>query len=136
MAEQARCQSARSNWREREKEKAARKKGEEANPEKWELKVQNLKGKIQAKKGVIEEQNNIQKAALAKGEKMKSADALRHTLRAAELAKMTVARESKDLNDLQEQLARHLGKKPKKNSWLARSVALDVADVIGGFLFY
>ena len=35
--------------REREKEKAARKKGEEANTEKWEKKVQNLKGKIQAK---------------------------------------------------------------------------------------
>ena len=72
--------------REREKEEAARKK----------------------------EQNNIQKTALAKGEKMKSADALRHNLRAAELARMTVKRESKDLNDLQEQLARHLGKKPKK----------------------
>ena len=44
---------------------------------------------------------------------MKSADALRHNLRAAELARMTVERESKDLNYLQEQLARHLGKKPK-----------------------
>ena len=110
MAEQTRCQSA----REREKEEAARKKADEANTEKWEKKVQNLKGKIQAKKGFIEEQNNIQKSALAKGEKMKSADALRHNLRAAELARMTVERESKDLNDLQEQLARHLGKKPKK----------------------
>ena len=100
--------------REREKEEAARKKADKANTEKWEKKVQNLKGKIQAKKGFIEEQNNIQKTALAKGEKMKSADALRHNLRAAELARMTVERESKDLNDLQEQLARHLGKKPKK----------------------
>ena len=35
-------------------------------------------------------------------------------MRAAELARMTVERESKDLNDLQEQLARHMGKKPKK----------------------
>ena len=100
--------------REREKEKAARKKGEEANTEKWELKVQNPKGKIQAKKGFIEEQNNIQKSALAKGEKMKSANALRHNLRAAELARMTEESESKDLNNLQEQLARHLDKKPKK----------------------
>ena len=33
-------------------------------------------------------------------------------MRAAELARMTVERESKDLNDLQ--LARHMGKKPKK----------------------
>ena len=94
--------------------KQPEKKADEANTEKWEKKVQNLKGKIQAKKGFIEEQNNIQKSALAKGEKMKSADALRHNLRAAELARMTVERESKDLNDLQEQLARHLGKKPKK----------------------
>ena len=63
------------------------------------------------------QQNNIQKTALplAKGEKMKSADALRHNLRAAELARVTVERESKDFNDLQEQLARHLGKKPKKS---------------------
>ena len=83
--------------------------------EKWKKKVQNLKGKIQAKKGFIEEQNNIQKSALAKGEKMKFADALRHNLRAAELARMTVERESKDLYDLQEQLARHMGKKPKNS---------------------
>ena len=92
---------------------AARKKADEANTEKWEKKVQNLKGKIQAKKGFIEEQNNIQKSALAKGEKMKSAGALRLNLRAAELARMTVERESKDLNDLQEQLTRHMGKKLK-----------------------
>ena len=46
---------------------------------------------------------------------MKSADALRQNLRSAELARMTVERESKDLNDLQEQLARHMGKKPKKS---------------------
>ena len=91
--------------REREKEEAARKKAAEANTEKWEKKVQDLQGKIKGKKGFIEEQNNIQKTALAKGEKMKSADALRQILRAAELARMT----SKDLNDLQEQLARHMG---------------------------
>ena len=53
---------------------------------------------------------------------MKSADALRQNLRVAELARMTVERESKDLNDLQEQLARHMGKKPK-NSLVVRSVA-------------
>ena len=82
----------------------------------WEKKVQDLQGKIKAKKAFIEEQNNIQKTAHAKGEKMKSAEALRQNLRAAELARMTVERESKDLYDLQEQLARHMGKKPKKNS--------------------
>ena len=70
---------------------------------------------IKVKKEFIEEQNNIEKTALAKGEKMKSADALRQNLRAAELARMTVERESKDLNDLQEQLARHMGKKPKNS---------------------
>ena len=113
MAEQTRCQSARS--KRKGEGGSSQKKAEEANTEKWEKKVQNLKGKIQAKKGFIEEQNNIQKTALAKGEKMKSADALRHNLRAAELARMTVERESKDLNDLQEQLARHMGKKPKKS---------------------
>ena len=91
-------------------EEAARKKAAEANTEKWEKKVQDLQGKIKAKKAFIEEQNNIQKTAHAKGENMKSADALRQNLRAAE---MTVERESKDLNDLQEQLARHMGKKPK-----------------------
>ena len=101
--------------REREKEEAARKKADEANTEKWEKKLQDLQGKIKAKKGFIEEQNNIQKTALAKGETMKSADALRHNLRAAELARMTVERESKDLYDLQEQLARHMGKKPKNS---------------------
>ena len=105
---------ARLASREREKEEAARKKADEANTEKWEKKLQDLRGKIKAKKGFIEEQNNIQKTALAKGETMKSADALRHNLRAAELARMTVERESKDLNDPQEQLARHMGKKPKK----------------------
>jgi hypothetical protein len=36
-------------------------------------------------------------------------------LRAAEMARTTVERESKELNDLQEQLARHMGKKPKKS---------------------
>jgi len=82
--------------------------------EKWKKKVQNLKGKIQVKKGFIEKQNNIQKTALAKGEKMKYADLLWHNLRAAELPRMTVERESKDLNNLQEQLARHFDKKPKK----------------------
>ena len=60
----------------------------------------------------LSEQNNVQKTALAKGENMKSADAVRQILRAAELARMTVERESKDLNDLQEQLVRHRGKKP------------------------
>ena len=40
---------------------------------------------------------------------MKSADALKQNFRAAELARMTVERESKDLYDLQEQLARHMG---------------------------
>ena len=69
-------------------------------------KVQDPQGKIKAKK---------EKTALAKGEKMKSADALRQNLRAAELARMTVERESKDLYDLQEQLARHMGKKPKNS---------------------
>ena len=108
-------EKARLATREREKEEAARKKAAEANTEKWEKKVQDLQGKIKAKKGFIEEQNNIQKTALAKGEKMKSADALRQNLRAAELARMTVERESKDLYDLQEQLARHMGKKPKNS---------------------
>ena len=112
MAEQTRCQSARS--KRKGEGGSSQKKAEEANTEKWEKKVQNLKGKIQDKKGFIEEQNNIQKSALAKGEKMKLADALRHNLRAAELARMIVERESRDLTDLQEQLARHLGKKPKK----------------------
>ena len=90
------------------------KKAAEGNTEKLEKKVQDLQGKVKAKKAFIEEQNNIQKTAHAKGEKMKSAEALRQNLRAAELARMTVERESKDLYDLQEQLARHMGKKPKK----------------------
>ena len=71
----------------------SQKKAAEANTEKWEKKVQDLQGKIKAKKAFLEEQNNIQKTAHAKGEKMKSADALRQTLRAAELARMTVERE-------------------------------------------
>ena len=71
--------------REREKEEAARKKAAEANTEKWEKKVQGLQGKFKAKRAFIEEQNNIQKTAHAKGEKMKSAEALRQNLRAAEL---------------------------------------------------
>ena len=62
---------------------------------------------------LIEQQNLLQKTALAKGEKLKSADALRQNLRAAELARVTLERESKDLNALQEDLARHMGKKPK-----------------------
>ena len=78
---------------------------------------------IKAKKGFIEDQNQIQKTALAKGEMMKTAEAVRHNLRAAEMARMTVERESKELNDLQEQLARHMGKKPKK-SGVFRSVVL------------
>ena len=57
--------------------------------------MQDLKGKIKAKKAFIEEQNNIQKTAHAKGEKMKSADALKQNLRAAELARMTVEREGR-----------------------------------------
>ena len=44
-------------------------------------------------------------SALAKGEKLRSADALRQNLRAAELARVTVEKESKDLNALQEDLA-------------------------------
>jgi len=101
--------------REREKEEAARKKADEGNTEKWEKKVQDLQGKIKAKKGFIEDQNQIQKTALAKGEMMKTAEALRHNLRAAGMARTTVERESKELNNLQEQLARHMGKKPKKS---------------------
>ena len=46
--------------------------------------------KIKAKKEFIEQQNLIQKTVLAKGEKLKSADALRQNLRAAELARVTV----------------------------------------------
>ena len=46
---------------------------------------------------------------------------------AAELARMTVERESKDLYDLQEQLARHMGKKPK-NSWVVRLADFDDVD--------
>ena len=116
-------EKARLATREREKEEAARKKADEANTEKWEKKVQDLQGKIKAKKGFIEDQNQIQKTALAKGEMMKTAEALRHNLRAAEMARTTVERESKELNDLQEQLARHMGKKPKK-SGVFRSVVL------------
>ena len=123
-------EKARLATREREKEEAARKKAAEANTEKWEKKwekkVQDLQGKIKAKKAFIEEQNNIQKTAHAKGEKMKSADALRQNLRAAELARMTVERESKDLYDLQEQLARHMGKKPKNS--VVRSADFDDVD--------
>ena len=65
------------------------KKAAEGNTEKLEKKVQDLQGKVKAKKAFIEEQNNIQKTAHAKGEKMKSAEALRQNLRAAELARMT-----------------------------------------------
>ena len=104
--------------REREKEEAARKEADEANTEKWEKKVQDLQGKIKAMKGFIEEQNNILKTALAKGETMKSANALRHNLRAAVLARMTVERESKDLYDCKSRRAagyRHMGKKPKNS---------------------
>ena len=60
-------EKARLATREREKEEAARKEADEANTEKWEKKVQDLQAKIKAKKGFIEEQNNIQKTALAKG---------------------------------------------------------------------
>ena len=92
--------------REREKEEAARKKQRRLTLRSGRRKYKILREKSRLRtKGFIEEQNNIQKTALAKGEKMKSADALRHNLRAAELARMTVERESKDLNDLQEQLA-------------------------------
>ena len=94
---------------------SSEKKAAEANTEKWEKKVQGLQGKFKAKKAFIEEQNNIQKTAHAKGEKMKSAEAPRQNLRASELARMTAERESKDLYDLQEQLARHMGKKPKNS---------------------
>ena len=54
-------------------------------------------------------------SALAKGEKLRLADALRQNLRAVELARVTVERESKELNALQEDLARHMGKKPKNS---------------------
>ena len=37
-------------------------------------------------------------------------------------------KDSKDLNDMQEQLARQMGKKPK-NSWVARSVDIDDVDI-------
>ena len=67
---------------------------------------------IKAKKGFIEDQNQIQKTALARGEMMKTAEAVRHNLRAAEMARMTVERESKELNGLQEQLAH--GQEAKK----------------------
>ena len=53
------------------------KKAAEGNTEKLEKKVQDLQGKVKAKKAFIEEQNNIQKTAHAKGEKMKSAEAPR-----------------------------------------------------------
>ena len=52
-------------------------------------------------------------SALAKGEKLRLADALRQNLRADELARVTVEKESKNLNALQEDLAKHMGKKPK-----------------------
>ena len=83
-------------------EEAARKKAAEVSTEKWERARRDLKGKIEAKKKFIEEQNNIQRTALAKGERMKSADALRQNLRAAGLARETVERESKELNAMQE----------------------------------
>ena len=70
----------------RKGEEAAIKEADEANTEKWEKKVQDLQVKIKAMKGFIEEQNNILKTALAKGETMKSANALRHNLRAAEFS--------------------------------------------------
>ena len=89
------------------------KEAAEANTEKWERSRRNLEEKIKAKKKFIEQQNIIQKTALAKGENLKSADALRQNLRAVELARVTVERESKELNALQEDLARHMGKKPK-----------------------
>ena len=104
----------------KEQEKGRRRKQPEKKPTRLTLrsgrrKYKILRGKSRLRtKGFIE-QNNIQKTALAKGETMKSADALRHNLRAAELARMTVERESKDLYDLQEQLARHMGKKPKNS---------------------
>ena len=37
-------------------------------------------------------------------------------------------KDSKDLNDMQEQLARQMGKKPK-NSWVAESVEIDDVDI-------
>ena len=105
----------RAATRAREKEEAARKKAAEANTEKWERSRRDLEEKIKAKKKFIEQQNIIQKTALAKGENLKSADALRQNLRAVELARVTVERESKELNALQEDLARHMGKKPKNS---------------------
>ena len=105
----------RAATRAREKEEAARKKAAEANTEKWERSRRNLEEKIKAKKKFIEQQNIIQKTALSKGENLKSADALRQNLRAVELARVTVERESKELNALQEDLARHMGKKPKNS---------------------
>ena len=71
------------------------KKAAEGNTEKLEKKVQDLQGKVKAKKAFIEEQNNIQKTAHANSEKMKSAEALRQNLRAAELARMTVERRAR-----------------------------------------
>ena len=67
------------------------KKAAEGNTEKLEKKVQDLQGKVKAKpkKAFIEEQNNIQKTAHAKGEKMKSAEALRQNLRTAQFPRMT-----------------------------------------------
>ena len=57
-----------------------RRKAAVVNTEKWERARWDLQEKINAKKNFFEEQNNIQKKALAKGERMKSADALRQNL--------------------------------------------------------
>ena len=68
-------------------------------------------------------------SALAKGEKLRSADALRQNLRAAELARVTVEKESKDLNALHEDLAKHMGKKPK-TSWAEYFCQKSFGDVV------
>ena len=95
-------------------EETRKRKSEEANMMSWTGKKMQLEEKIKASQDYVNSQEMVQRDAMEKSLKFKSAENMRTSIMAADMARKNIQKEHEKINRLQMELVAHVGKKPRK----------------------
>lgn len=93
-----------------------KRKAEEEDMKTWRDKKVDLQEKIKASQQYIDSQERTAKEAMEKCRTLKSADTMRTSMMAADLARGAIVKEQKKLTKMQEGLVTLVGKKPKSKT--------------------
>ena len=80
----------------------------------WTGKKMQLEEKIKASQDYVNSQEMVHRDAMEKSLKFKSAENMRTSIMAADMARKNIKKEHEKINRLQMELVAHVGKKPRK----------------------